>query len=817
MRDIRYALRTLARTPLFSIVAILTLTLGIGATTAIFTVVNGVLLRPLPYPHPDRIVRAWALGSKGGQMNFSDPDFEDLRDQTRSIAALAEVQGVQMVSIAGPSEPVRANYTEVSRDFFRVMGVEPIRGRLFVPEEQRVGGRPVAVVSEGFWRRSLGGAPLSASTTLTIDNNVFTVVGVMPAALDYPVGADIWTPRELDPRNPHRTAHNFRLVGRLRDGTSLAQARADVRAVAHRLKQQYGDDMDMADVALIPLRDQLVGDAKAPLLMLLGASGVLLLIACANVVNLTMARMAAREGEFALRLALGATRARLVRQFVAESLVLALGGGVLGVALAAVGVRALLALQPGNLPRVGDIHMSWAVLLFALGVSGLAAVAMGLLTAWRSGRADLRGALAESQRTQAGAGGSNRVRRALVVAQVAAALVLLVGAGLLGRSFIKLLSVDPGFRTDDALVLDLSLPYPGDEAAQRRTIQFYDDLIARLGSIPGVREVGAVNALPLGDNFAGNGTFVIMTSRDERMDADKMSALFKDRSRTGNAEYRLASTGYFHAMNIPLIRGRLFTDADGPDAPPVAVISQSLAERRWPHEDPIGKVIEFGNMDGDLRPFTIVGIVGDVREASLAEPPRATFYGSYRQRPGSGALNIVVQGANVETSSVIATVRRIAREMRPDVPPRLRTIESVVSRSVADKRFTLLLIGVFGASALLLAALGVYGVISYLVTQRRQEIGVRIALGAQAGDVLTLVLREGAVMAVAGVLLGGVAAFTLLRFTRSMVTLLYGVRPTDPVSFIAVSAVLVVVALFASLIPAYRAARIDPMTVMRGT
>jgi predicted permease len=668
------------------------------------------------------------------------------------------------------------------------------------------------VVSETFWRRSLGGAPLGANTTLTFNSQVYTVVGVMPATLGYPVGAEIWTPRELDPRLPNRTAHNFRLVGRLSVGTSLTQARTDARTVAHRLEQQYGDNMDMTDVALVPLRDQLVGDARTPLLMLLGASAVLLLIACANVVNIMMARMAAREGELALRLALGATRVRLVRQFVAEALVLAVAGGVLGLALAAAGVRTLLALQSGNLPRVGDVHVSWTVLLFALGISVLAALAMGLLTAWRSGRGGLRDSLAASQRTQAGAGGSNRMRRALVVAQMAAALVLLVGAGLLGRSFIKLLSVDPGFRTDSALVLDLSLPYPTDEAAQRRTIQFYDDLIARLHGIPGVREVGAVNAIPLGDDGTANGTFIIMTSPTDSMDMATMSELFKNRSRTGNAEYRLASTGYFHAMKIPLLRGRLFDAGDGPDAPPVAVISQSLAEHRWPNENPIGKVIEFGNMDGDLRPFTIVGIVGDVRETSLAAPPLATFYGSYRQRPGRGALNIVVQGA-VETPTVIAAVRRIAREMRPDVPPRLRTVETVVSASVANRRFTLLLIGVFGVSALLLATLGVYGVISYLVTQRRQEIGVRIALGAQTSDVLRLVLREGAALGITGVAIGGIAAMALTRFLSG---LLFGVSPTDPVAFGTVAVGLVAVALLASFIPARRAARIDPMSTLRG-
>ena len=821
MQDIRYAVRTLARAPLFTIVAILTLTLGIGATTAIFTVVNGVLLSPLPYPEPDRIVRAWALGAKGGKMNFSDPDFEDLRDQTRSFAALAEVGDYGEVSVAGPTEPVRASTAVVSREFFEVMSIEPIRGRLFTPEEQQRGGRPAVVVSSAFWRRSLDGAPLGPNTTLTFNNLVYTVVGVMPAALDYPAGTVIWIPRELEGPNPNRTAHSFHLLGRLAPGVSLAQARADVRAVAHRLRQQYGDQTDMTDAALLPLREQMVGHLRTALLVLLAASACLLLIASANVINLMMARMAAREGEFALRLTLGATRTRLIRQFVTEALVVAVGGAILGVLLAAGGIRTLLAFLPGDLPRVREIQVSWTVLGFALGISVAAALAMGLLTAWRAGRGDLREALAGSQRTPAGTGGSNHIRRALVVAQVAATLVLLVGAGLLGRSFIKLLSVDPGFRTEQALVLDLSLPWASSvpwestDAADLQTTRFYDELIARLRTIPGVYSVGGVNALPLdGGNSAASGSFIIMTSRDEQLSVDDLDRLFRDRSRTGYAEFRVASNGFFRAMDIPLVRGRLFGLSDGPDAPDVAVISRSLAEKRWPGEDPIGKVIQFGNMDGDLQPFSIVGVVGDVRETNLAAPPQPTFYASYRQRPRRAtAFNIVMQGRTVESADVIAAARRAVRELGPDVPARFRTIERVVSGSVANRRFTLLLIGVFGASALLLAVLGVYGVISYLVTQRRQEIGVRMALGAQTADVLRLVLQEGAVLALAGVLLGGIAALAL---TRLIAGLLFGVSPTDPVSFAVMTIGLVAVVLLASFLPAQRAARIDPMSILRG-
>jgi predicted permease len=406
------------------------------------------------------------------------------------------------------------------------------------------------------------------------------------------------------------------------------------------------------------------------------------------------------------------------------------------------------------------------------------------------------------------------VRRALVVVQVAATLVLLVGAGLLARSFFNLLSVNPGFRTDHAVVLDIALPYADDSAAAMATARFYDDLIARLQTIPGVREVGGVNVMPLSGSSAGNGTFLIMNSVTDSIDPSQFETLFRNKSRTGNAEFRAASAGYFRAMNIPLLRGRLFDDRDAPNSPHVALISKSLADKRWPNEDVIGKVIEFGNMDGDLRPFTIIGVVGDVREADLTEQPRPTFYAFYRQRPHvASTFDIIVQGANAETPSVIATARRAVHELRPDVPPRISTVEAVVSSSIANQRFTLLLIGVFGASALLLAALGVYGVIAYLVANRRQEIGVRIALGAQSGDVLRMVLREGVVLAVAGVVVGGAAAVAL---TRLIAGLLYGVSPLDPVSFPVVAAGLIAVALLASFLPARRAARINPLTALRG-
>ena len=815
MRDIRFAFRTLSRAPFFTIIALLTLALGIGATTAIFTVVDGVLLRPLPYPEPQRIVRLWEVGAKGGHMNFSDPEFEDMQAQTRSFTSLAKANDWGTVSVTAGNEAVRARSAAVSKDFFRTMGVHPLRGRFFGPDEQREGGTPAVVVSYGFWRSALGGAPINSGLTLTFDGKVFGVVGVAPPELDYPAGTELWAPAELFGRRPSRTAHNWPVLARLAPGVTLAQARADADNIARRLQQQYGDATDMVGAAMIPLREQMVGHLKPALLILLGASGVLLLIACANVVNLMMARMAAREGEYALRLALGASRTRLVQQFVAESLVLAVGGGILGVVLAAVGVRALLAMQSGNIPRAADVQVSWTVLAFALGVSVTAALTMGILTAWRAGRGNLRAALAESQRTQAGAGATMRLRGALVVAQVAATIVLLVGAGLLGRSFIKLLEVNPGFRTQSSLVLDISLPSGGshDSVWATQTAGFYDELMGRLRAIPGVHEVGGVTVLPLGDDNGGDGTFLIVNSAEEQFDMEAFERMARDPSRTGNAYYRVASGGYFRAMGVPLLKGRLFDERDTRESPHVAVISESLAKKRWPDENPLGKVIQFGNMDGDVHPFTIVGIVGDVREAGLASEPLPTFYADYRQRPWvASSFNLVMQG-NVETASVIAAARRAVQDLRPDVPPRFRTIETVVSTSVADRRFTLLLIGVFGASALLLATLGVYGVISYLVAQRRQEIGVRIALGAQSADVVKLVLRQGALLAAIGIAVGAIAALALTRLIRG---LLFGVSTTDPLAFGAVILCMLAVALLASFIPARRAAGIAPMSILRG-
>lgn len=785
--NLRYTLRTLSRSPGFAAVAVLTLGLGIGANAAIFSVVNGVLLRPLPYPQPREVMQVKQVDEGGSsQISVSYPNYIDVRDQNRTFEAMgAYASGTASVTAEGDGLRVRA--ADVTAGFFDVVGVQPAFGRVFLPDELGVAGAAVVVVGHGYWQSRLGGDPDLSDDVVRIGDRTYQVIGVMPPAFSFPSGAELWLPSDASHANQTRTGHNFQVIGRLRDGVTLEQAGGDLSAIAQRLKEQYGDDTWMFDAAAIPLREQLVGSVRPALLILLGASGFLLLIGCANVVNLLLARMASRQREIAIRVSLGAGRGRLAMQFLTEALVLSAAGGVLGVLLAFWGVPALLAFEPGGLPRLGEVGVDWVVLLFALGISMLAAAAMGLLPALRAG-VDMRASLAEGQRTQTGGGSSHRVRRTLAAGQVALTLMLLVGAGLLARSFIRLLSVDPGYRTEGVVAMDLWLPRPATsdpvagEAAETRARLFHDDLLARLRALPGIEEAGGVSTLPLGGSGGGNGTFVVLNSRDEVPDVEtfeqlmqqpelleRVRRMLQDPTRTGYAEFRIATDGYFRAMEIPLLRGRLFDERDGPDAPHVAVISQSLAETQWPGEDPIGKLIEYGNMDGDLRPFTIVGIVGDIREESLAAKPEPTFYGYARQRPGKSFTYHVVMRGMAEPAAMIASARRIVGELNPEVPVRFRTIEQVLSDSLSGRRFTLLLLGVFGVTALLLAVLGIYGVISYLASQRTQEVGIRMALGARAGDVLRLFVRQGAGLALVGVAFGLVGAFALTRFLAGLV------------------------------------------------
>ncbi|ATB46222.1 ABC transporter permease [Corallococcus macrosporus] len=809
---LRQSLRSLGRSPGFTLMCVLMLAVGIGASTALFSVVEGVLLRPLPYPRPERLVELSQRAADGHLMRFSDPNFEDVRTRSRTVSALAQVSGAASVAVTGANEPAFATLAFASRDFFPAFAVQPAQGRLFAEEEQQPGGAPVVVVSHAFWKRSLGAQPLPLANTLTFEGRAYTVVGVMPESFDYPVGTHLWIPRELEAPLPSRTAHNWRVVGRLADGVDLQAARVELTHIARELKARYGRDTNMQDIAVEPVQERLVGHVRPTLYLLSGAAAFLLLVAGANVTNLLLARAATRARELAIHVALGASPGALIRRFILESLLLSLAGGALGAVLAAWGVSALLAAEPGHLPRVGEVGVNATALLFTLGLSVLLALGLGLLTALRAARQSPGAALARAGNTHSGGGSAERTRRALVVGQLALAVVLLVGAALLGRSLMGLLSLDPGYRTEDVAVLSLVLP-PAEEAAQgQHNARLQEQLLSRLAALPGVHAVGAVSSFPLEGGPAGYGTFLVLNRPDEVRDLDDFGRLAHDPERTGAAEYRAASEGYFAALGIPLVRGRLFEARDTADAPHVAVISESLAKARWPHEDPLGKLIQFGNMDGDLRPFTIVGVVGDVREQGLDEAPRPMFYGCTRQRPRAASRFHVAVHGPMGSAALVTAARPVLRALAPELPSRLSTVEELLAGSLASRRFSLLLLGAFGAVALLLSVAGLAAVVSYAVAQRTREFGIRFALGATTEDVLGLVLRQAVGLAGLGIVFGVLGAVGLSQVLTGLV---YGVSTTDPLVFVVVALLLLAVALLASWLPARRAARVDPMTVLR--
>ena len=809
-QDLRVAARQFRRAPGFVATTVLVLMLGLGGATAIFSVVRGVLLRPLPYPNPDRIVQAWEVSGAGTRMNFSDPNFDDVRARAHGLTALTQIADYGTVSVSGDITPVRASLAAVSHDFLTVLGVSPIMGRSFAPDEEVQGGTPVAVVSWRFWRRVMGGTHDALGKRLTVGDQTYTVVGVMDPRVDFPAGTDLWISRGLLEHLPSRTAHNWRVIARLAGGFTLATARREATALAHSLAGQYGSQTMMANVAIVPLRDQMVATARPTLLVLLAASIVLLLTAWANVGNLLIARLTTRRGELAVRLALGAPPTRLIRQCLAESLLLTSLGGVLGIVLADFATRGILAIDPTRLPRAADVHLDLVVFLFALGVTLGTAAALALLASWRVTRGNVRELLSLSGRTISASGGTARLRQLLVTAQVATTVVLLVAAGLLGRSFTALLSVDPGFHTDHAIVLDVAIDAE-DSASKLKRAQFYHELLTQLGTLPGVTQLGATNGFPFEDSNGADGTFIVLTSPDEKVTFDNIEQLFHDPARTGDAAFRDVSGSYFGAMHIPLLEGRTFDDRDGTGAANVAVVSASLAKARWPGQSPIGKWVEFGNMDGDLQPFMIVGVVGDIREASLDAAPRPTFYANYAQRPIPEQMFVVLDGARA-AAAITAGAQSIVRALRPNVPPRVQTMSDIVATSLAGRRLALVLVGAFGAAALLLSACGLYGIISYFVTQRAQELTIRIALGASRRAIIALVLREGTVLTVAGLVVGAVAA---LAATRVLARLLYGVGVADPIAFGSMILLVGVVALAASWIPAYRAARADALEVLR--
>jgi predicted permease len=704
-----------------------------------------------------------------------------------------------------------------------VLGVEPFRGRAFSPDEVIANGAPAMIVSYGYWQEFLGGRDDVSNVRLSMDGTTYPVIGVMPQGFDFPAGVSAWVARERYGWSTSRTSHNGEGIARIREGVTIAQARADLDTIARRINAQYGktevSSYFLTDAAVVPLAEAMVGNVRGALILLFAVVLVLFLVACANVAGLLLARTTARRKELAVRAALGAGRGRLVQQLLAESLALAIAGGAAGTLLALWITSLLPAILPADLPRKQGIAVNGPVLLFTLVATVIVAVGLGLFTAWRAGRVDLNDALAAASRGYSS--GSQKARSALVIGEIAATLMLLVGAGLLGRSFLRLVSVSPGFSGQNLLILKFSPPLP--ESAMSfgmtpadiaRQTRFVDDALARVRAIPGVESAGVTGALPIADaDGFPDGLFLILNGQPPPTSLEEWNRFAVNAKQTGQADYAVASGDFFRTAGIPLIRGRLFNAQDGPDAPHVAIISDALARRKWPHQDPVGQVIFFGNMDGIMKPLTIVGVAGDIRAEGLDQPPTSLIYVDYRQRGlgGSSAPAIILR-TSLPAGAIVPSARAAFRQLDPNVPVQFSTFAEALGGWMAEKRFLLLLAGVFAGSALLLAAVGIYGLVAHSVTRRTQEIGVRIALGAQRNDVLRLVVGESARLAAAGVAIGLALSLALTRLISS---LLFGVTPADPVTFISVAAILSAAALFASYIPARRAMRVDPIVALR--
>ena len=819
IQDLRYALRQLRKNPGFTAVSVTTLALGIGATTAIFSVVYGVLLRPLPYSDPSRIMAVFEVNTRGTWSRLADPNFDDFRNQNHSFQVIAKYSD-DIASVSGASQPTRSVVRSVSPDFFKVFRVQPFIGRDFSAADASKGAAPVALVSYGYWKQYLGSSLDFSQLHLKIDNALFSIIGVLPQGFQSPADAGLWLPTDRDGENPSRTSHNYSAVGRLRDGVTLEQANADISVIARRIHDTSSDQNDylLKDGIVVPLQDSITGRARPALLVLLGAVGFLLLVACANVANLLLAQASVRERELAIRSALGAARGRLIRQCLTEAFLLSLVGGGLGVMGAFSGVVGLVALAPENLPRLDSVSISIPVLVFALLLSTAVAAGLGAVTAMRATSGNVRQGLGEGGRGQSGSKSSQRIGRGIVAAQMAITLVLVIGAGLLGRSLMKVLEVNPGFRVDKIVTMDVALPWVewNDQKAKAGQAIFFANLINRLKQIPGIRKVGATSGIPMNGGLP-DGMFLLMT-QDEvpktpgGLDSltREFDVLFRQKERIGQADFCAATDGYFQVLGIPLLRGRIFDESDGADSPHVAVISDSLARARWPGQDPIGHTIEFGGMDGDLRLLTIVGIVGDVHEYGLDAPPRPTVYVNLFQRPHSAIT--VTMLSDADTQLVTSAARGILQELNPEIPASFRMFSQMYSASLGSRRFNVILIGFFGIVALLLATTGLFGVMAYSVSRRTHDIGVRVALGARYRDVLKMVLGQGLRTILIGVSVGLAGS---LAFTRTLESLLFGVTPTDPVTFAAAILLLVAAALLACYIPARRAATVDPMVALR--
>jgi putative ABC transport system permease protein len=794
-QDVRYGLRTLLKRPGFAAVAILTLALGIGANTAIFSVVNAVLLRPLPYPGAERLVAVYENTADNPRDFISYPNLWDYRDQSKSFEEFATFVP-QSVNLTGTDEPDRVRGGFVNSAFFRILRAQPAAGRTFLPQEDYPAQQRVAVVNYAVWQKRFGGDPKLIGRTLQLNGESYTVVGIMPESFRFEMDeVEVWLPAQFWPNfQVDRAVTNAYVLGRLREGVTLAAAQAEMQGIAARLVQAYPKENQGRGVRLFPMHELLVEDIKPSLLVLLGAVGFILLITCANIANLLLARGAARQKELAVRAALGAGRLRLFRQLLTETMLLSVTGGALGLLLALWGVDGLLALNPAQLPTGQSVHLDAHVLWFTLALAGLTGILFGLVPAVQLSTPDLYHVLKEAGRATGAGGGRQRLRGLFVVSQVALSLVLLVGTGLLLNSFYRAVRVNPGFAPENLLTMEYRLPRNKYQKPDQQWA-FHREVIERIRAVPGVQAAAVVRALP----FSGNGSMQAFTLPDRPAPAPGHEL---------KANFNTAGVGYFETIGIPLLKGRTFNEQDKPDGPPVVVINQLMARKLWPDADPVGKQVYF--IDQKLT-ATIVGVVGDAKQYELTEPAQAQIYNCYAQNPGIfGTLVVRTQG---EPLSLAAAVKQAVWSVDREQPVwKIRTVAYLMSINVASQRFVLYLMLSFALLALLLTTLGIYGVISYTVNLRTHEIGIRMALGASARDVLSLVLRQGFVLALIGIGVGLCGAFAVTRFLAKM---LFGVGALDPLTFVAVALVLLFVTLLACYIPARRATKVDPMIALR--
>jgi putative ABC transport system permease protein len=816
-QDIKVAIRMMIKRPGFSIVVVLTLALGIGANTAIFSVVNAVLLRPLAYKDSATLVNIWGKIDNQGipRLGFSEPEYWDLRDRNQSLADLGAYSlggGANLTS--RDSQPMQVSTPAVSATLFQILGVQTALGRTFTLDEDQPGHDREALLSFALWKSLFGGDPQIVGRSIELDGQAYAIVGVLRQ--DFSLGGkhDLWIPLGLDRAKPqNRGSHYLRVTARLKPGVNLAQVSAEMDRFAAQLAREYPNNYLAGSgwgMFVVPLKEQIVATIRPALLVLLGAVAFVLLIACVNVANLLLAQASAREKELSIRAAMGAGRARIVRQFVTESMVLAVMGGAVGLVIAYWGVYALRTLAPDNIPRMDEVRVDPLVLGFTLGISLLTGLVFGLAPAWQVSRTNLQSSLKETGQSTSAASATRRLRGILVVSEMALAVLLLVGAGLLIRSFQHLLEVSPGFQRQHLLSMRLSPPakaYPDGTPLQA----FYQQVLNRVKTIPGVQAAGAVSELPMSDSYSSGSTFVEQTSAVDLPRYAPLSNLpFIE------ADFRTAAPGYFEAMQIPLVRGRFLTDADTADASFVAVVDQDFARRFWPNEDPIGKRIAINTIpkSNPLMPqwCAVVGVVGHVKHYGPDSGGREQAYFPVTQSPFFRSMYLAVR-TTLEPASVTSAIRQQVLAIDKDMPVyEVSTMDQLLSNSVVQPRLNLALLVTFAALALVLAAVGIYGVMAYTVTQRTHEIGIRMAIGAQTEDVLKQVLMEGARLAVMGLVLGLAGS---LAANRLMATLLFGVKPTDPLTFAAVAVLLTSVMLAACYIPARRATRVDPMVALR--